>query len=324
MKHKFKSINNFASMYRYKAVPYDKEKDYVFKPKLHGTNASIRMDKKDLFECRSKNRVLSVNDDHMDFTKTMNMIRDQWTEYLKQYNFKEVLIMGEWAGPGVQKSDAVSLIGNRTFFPFAVMVDDSTVYSTSLGINAFFTQELRVVELPVIYRNTLNFNEVEPVQDFVDDINAIVEQYEEVDPFIYSNYGIKGCGEGIVGTLAESESPTQFFEYAFKAKTEAHRVKKTKSPAAVREPIPQEALQFASTYVTKARMEQCISELGIKNPLMQDTQEVLRWMNADILKESTDDVKDMGVDYSKLVKPTNTRIVTMWKAFVNGDQDGLT
>lgn len=315
MDNKMPSIGNFASMYRHKADYIDKEVEYTIKPKLHGTNGSIQI-KDGILQCRSKNRILTPESDHMDFTKTMLAIQDQWRAYATaSWGGRPITVYGEWAGPGVQQSDAVSLIDRKTFFVFAVYDHVEGVFTDQLHVMDHIDSD-RVYEIPIIRKHTLNFNCTKPVQWFVDIINEEVEAMEEQDHFIKAAFDVDGVGEGVVGSPAWAPSHTYWAEHTFKAKTEAHRVKKTKAPASVKEPLPQEAFAFAETYVTEARMKQAMGELQIHHPLMSHTGDIIKWMNTDIIKESLDDVSDMGIDYGKMQKVINTRIVAMWKTFV--------
>ena len=323
MKHKFGSIGAFAQMYNYRSDMIGPTLKYVLKPKLHGSNASILLTGLGM-EFRSKNRVLSIEDDHVGFAAAMTKHEELWMNMLEDNDFKPLLIMGEWAGPGVQKSDAVSLISEKTFFVFAIHYPENDeelahVATKHLDIDeVYFPDVDNVKELPVIHEFDLSFAQTDMIMHIVDKINEIVGQYETEDPYIKETFGISGHGEGVVGTLSMATSLEEYFDYAFKAKTEAHRTKATSVPAAVREPLPQEALEFAETFVTLPRMKQCIHELGIETPDMRFTQNVMNWMKADVWKESQQEVEAMGVERKTLEKVVGHKIVALWKGIVNG------
>lgn len=314
MEHAFRSINNFASMYRHRADMLKPDIRYVLKPKIHGSNASILITP-DGIECRSKNRILSEDDDHMNFCKSMGMIEQDWMEYTMGADW--CLVMGEWAGKGVQREDAVSLLEDKKYFVFAVMFP-SGVYSTALGVDDFFRDNDMVHEVPPVQYLDIPFDPSKDLNTTINTINAEVAKFEVEDPYIKALFDISGTGEGIVGTPANCRDFDEYFNYAFKAKTEAHRVKKTSLPASVREPLPQEAFEFANMYVTEARLKQCIHELRIEIPEMRFTPQVIQWMSADILKESMDDVEQMELEIKSLMKVVNTKIVQIWKGYVHG------
>lgn len=309
-----KSITNFASMYSYNSGELDRVVEYVYKPKLHGTNVSILMDKDGKFECRSKNRVLSINNDHMEFCQMMEKHRESLLEELKHKDQQTITLFGEWAGPGVQRSDAVSKMDKKRLFIFS-MESNGMFYGDKILYNQYGDD---IYELPILDRRKINFYHRADVQAEVDLINKIVDTYEVEDPYIKGMFKLEGSGEGIVGAPIFMEDRNEWFSHAFKAKTEAHRVKKTNLPAAVREPLPQEAFEFAETYATLPRLKQCITELSIETPSMKDTANVLQWMHTDIVKESVEDLKQMNVGYKTISKAINPRIVEMWKNVVQG------
>lgn len=326
MKHKFGSIGAFAQMYNYRSDMIGPTLTYVLKPKLHGSNVSVLITT-DGIQYRSKNRVLQIDDDHMGFANAMSKYEDRWEDMLEDNIFNPVLVMGEWAGPGVQKSDAVSMIPEKTFFVFAIYYPEtgdefSHVVSKHLDIDTtYFADISNVREIPVIHEFDLSFSQTDMVLHHVAKINEIVEEFETVDPYIKKVYDIEGTGEGVVGTLSFAVSLEEYFDYAFKAKTEAHRTKATSAPAAAKEPLPQEALEFAETFVTLPRMKQCIHELGIEVPDMKFTQQVMNWMKADVWKESEQEVEEMGVETKALEKVLGHKIVALWKGIVNGKVD---
>lgn len=328
MKHQFKSINSFANMYNYKADYAMPPINYVLKPKLHGSNASILISLEGI-ECRSKNRVLSPENDHMNFCKAMMVHEKIWLDMLEDNDFQDLVVYGEWAGPGVQKTDAVSSIPEKTFFIFAIYYPPTEtsvamVNTKNLWMDIYVPLEVsNVVEVPVLHEFKIPFDVTKDISEHVKLINKLVESFEEEDPYIKGLYSVDGPGEGIVGSPSLALSLDEYFEYTFKAKTEAHRVKKTKEPASAKEPLPQEALEFANTFVTIPRLKQCVHELKIEVPEMRFTPQVMDWMKADIWKESIPEVEAMGVSQKSLEKVMGHKIVALWKGYVNGQVETI-
>lgn len=312
MKHKMESIESFSRMIKDKRVQYNKKMYYVLKPKLHGTNASIRITSDGEFECRSKNRILSPTEDHMDFMKTMLANEEYWQRFFRKEATDELVIYGEWAGPGIQKSDAVSMIPMKTFFVFSIL-NHNGMYAHNIGLE----EHERIKEIPHVWYDVLELEETADLTPFVNTVNKLVEEFETCDPYIKSIYGIDGTGEGVVGCPIWSPTRQHFFDYTFKAKTEAHRVKKTKAPATVSEPVHESAYELADAYVTIPRFKQAMSELQIDTPDMTHTGSVLKWMHNDIVKESMKELKEMNIDYSNIQKVITRKLVDTWKEIVN-------
>lgn len=315
MEHKFKSINNFGNMYRHASGMFEEDKEYQIKPKLHGSNVSVHI-KDGQFSVRSKNRVLAADDDHMNAYKALEEEKDYFLRWAGEL---EVVFMGEWAGEGVHRgaTDAVCTLEGKCLYIFAVMVNGRI--KTDFTVNALkgMTEDTDLIKwVPTLNVINIPMNITKPVQPAVDWINDRVEDFEVRDEYICDLYDLPDIhGEGIVGVLNNC-SFDDYFKYAFKAKTEAHQVKKAKAPAMAKEPIPQDALNFAHTFATEARIKQAIDELGVELD-MRHTGDVIKWMNDDIQKESIDELKDMECEWKHVAKATNTVIVQIWKEMVN-------
>ena len=315
MENKMMSINNFGNMYRHASGLNNPQVAYAIKPKLHGSNGSVRVNlKTGVFEVRSKNRVLTESNDHLEFCKKMNLIRDVWEDCAQEYE-GEVTFFGEWAGNGVQRSqDAICMLNTKMFFPFAVLDEKEFCYDflTTLSLK----ESGLVRNLPVLEYMNIPMCISDDINPAVEKINKHVESFEEVDPYVEKEFGIRGPGEGVVGGPITAPTMEEWFAYAFKAKTEAHRVKKTKMAASGREPLPQEALQFAEMFVTMPRLNQAIAELGVDLD-MKNTPLVLQWMGHDIKKESVNELEEMGLEWKSVAKIVNTRVVQLWKSYCN-------
>lgn len=327
------SINGFSSMYRHMSDMSSTDTfEYILKTKLHGTNGSIKMNFVDLdadISACSKNRKLwsiseGLDSGHMGFevfvSKMKNELLDWGFNILSAKNSKEhyVQLYGEWAGLGVQKgtSDAVCLVPEKTFFLYAIQIGKSMISDLRFLENTDFTEETGIQIIPEICRINIPFCNVSDLTEQIDQVNAIVGIMETVDTYIRSLYGVEGTGEGVVGSRSEDLSRDDYFDYIFKAKTEAHRVKKSASPMKL-EPLPQDVIDLANTYVTLPRMQQAISELSLELE-MKNTPLILAWMGGDIKKEAADDIMGMGYEWKGVSKIVNTQVVRMWKELVNG------
>ena len=315
MEHKFKSINNFESMYRHAAEMLGHTFEYQIKPKLHGSNVSVYVNKGQV-EVRSKNRVLSAEDDHLNAYKSLMKYKNYFIDWAYT---QEVVFMGEWAGEGVHRgsTDAVCTLKGKCFYIFAVMIDNIvyTDFENEFWWGYYEGNE-DIKWVPTLNTIEIPMDNTKSVQSVVDWINDRVGDFEVRDEYICDLYDLDNIhGEGIVG-VRDGISFDDYFKYAFKAKTAAHQVKKTKAPAAVKDPIPQNSIAFAETFVTEPRFKQCLSELDVDLD-MKNTGKVIQWMNTDIQKESVDELLDMQTEWSAVSKVVNMVIVRKWKEMVN-------
>jgi hypothetical protein len=338
MDNKFTGITNFSSMYRHMSGHDVATNEYILKPKLHGTNASVRFEYSDgqlvAWHPCSKNRELTVGDDHMGWAmfcsgnslELGNIAGQADRHFNTDDNPQEIQIYGEWAGEGIQKgtSDAVCGIEGKHFFIFAIRIDHSMISDLTFLKPKTRTHNIHII--PELGRMDLNLNVFEPIDDFTDKVNAEVGLMENADAYIYKLFGVEGTGEGLVGTRSDVMPMSTYFENAFKAKTSAHAVKTQSKPAHI-EPLPQDLIAFATAYVTGPRMDQAISEISMDMSVdrmsmdMRNTPLILSWMAKDIIKEGEDELVEMGYEWKKVAKTVNALVIKMWKERVNENKD---
>ena len=289
---KFPSIESFAHIFR------DIVGGLEVRPKikLHGTNGGIWIKDGEVI-AQSRNNLL-INSDNAGFAAFVKSQEKLWAKVSQV----ECVIFGEWAGPGIQSIDAVTKIPKRQFFIFACympdvnhIVTDPEVLKEIIGVDL---QDVRVLPwagqaVKIDYTNAGVFSET---------ANAIVEEIGEMDPYIKETFGVEGPGEGLV-YMPEHGCNMEFFcRNTFKAKTEAHRVKRSSKAVTVKIDIPKDVVDFAKMFVTEARCQQGLIEGcgGDRSP--QRTGEFINWMCADIYKESKVELEAMGYEWGKLAK----------------------
>ena len=309
----FNSINNFSKMYNYNSGPTDnyETRKYAMLPKLHGTNASIHIDGNEI-TAYSKNRKLKLNDDNHGFANHVETVSKLIRERLGGQLMPSTLY-GEWCGQGIHSGaqDMVCQLPERKFFVFAVRIGEE-VFTDFSDIHTDL-EEIGFVPVLPLYMEAVPFQLTPRIHQVVTKLNQTVLELESTDKFISGMYPeLEGNGEGVVGVLWPECSWEDYFKYAFKAKTEAHRVKATKQAVSVSEPLPEDALKFCATFATKARLTQAVSELGLTYD-MRNTKAVLEWFVKDVEKESKEEVLAMGVQWTRIIKTLNPYVVKLWK-----------
>lgn len=316
----FPSINSFAKMVGYQHYLGNDGKKFsmVLYPKLHGTNASIKIYPDASVEYRSKNRVLSFGADNAAF-----MAETAPNEALICAHFwdetQEVTIYGEWIGSGIHKSeDAACNLPSRTLCVFAVQRGDRI--STDMVTEARRLRECGFTPMRPAGFITLDTTYGADLTKQVDIINSAVDIIAERDWFIAEEFGVIGAGEGVVGTVfGEGIDDQLYWDLAFKAKSEAHRVKKTKSAATAQEPMPHDIMNFVDMMVTEQRIRQAVDEQELQWD-MRNTPHILKWVANDVLKEGQEEMASLDIEWKKIAKMVNGRIVTKWKELVNAEE----
>ena len=87
----------------------------------------------------------------------------------------------------------------------------------------------------------------------------------------------------------ESDELAERLSYAellFKAKGEKHQAVKTKQPVQIDPEVAKNIDDFVNLFVTPARLEQAVTEVGCGEFDMAKIGAFLKWFNADVQKES--------------------------------------
>jgi hypothetical protein len=302
---KFTSIEKFSDIWKM-AQRHNLGKHFHRpKVKLHGTNAGIRIvDGIVVFQKRTED--VTPLADNAGFAS--------WAMGVDWKLDRNIIIYGEWAGPGVQKSDAVSGIPQKMFFVFSILlldvgVDEPNYVIEPEEIAKFLPENDRIHVIP------WHSDPVELDTDSSDGarlygkfLEEEVDKIGERDPYIFEKFGVDGSGEGLVSALWVPEGIVRvehYNTYVFKVKSEAHRVQKTKSPASIHVEIPDSVRSFGTMFVTEARCQQMVDEHCGGDFAPKNIGVFLKNLNADILKESKNEFVELGVDWKVVAKVIN-------------------
>ena len=315
---KFTSINRFASVYKGQnmfSVPAKVR--YGAKIKLHGTNAGVRISEGEV-TAQGRNRDLSIGDDQFGFNYWVQKHAEEWTAVPKNmYAPKKatVVVHGEWAGRGIQKSDAVSRLEVKRFYVFAIEVDGEMIVEPD-EIESYLPDlwELMVLPWYSIEEEDLDFSDRTACSIFSKKAAAEVEKIGTRDPFIAEFFGVEGPGEGLVYVPTNYKSRDMYSYLTFKAKAEHHGVNKKKQTVSVEVEVPENVKGFVDMFVTIPRMEQAVSEgcAGVIDP--KTTGDFLKWMGQDIVKESKDELEESGLTWKDVNKSVTKKSLEWFKA----------
>lgn len=306
MKHiSFGSIESLHNKVHLANKHFHTEQRFYVKPKLHGTNASIVIKPNGEVYAQSRKNVITPENDNAGFAR--------WVESLDintNLAHSTWIIYGEWAGTGIQKNDAVTQIGKKAFFPICMRVikNDGTEEVDHKPV--FIEKILEVVGIdghpdihviPIMAELDISFSgDSEHLQAVENTINALVAQFEEIDPYINDLFGVEAPGEGVVVYPDVTDWDT-YHELSFKAKTKSHSVNKNKSSASFKVEVSPDVFDFAERFATLPRFAQAVEELGIDIE-MKNIGQFLKWVNQDIIKESKDELEESELDWKQCSK----------------------
>lgn len=316
---KWKSINKFSDASA-KAQKYNvKNFSYRGKIKLHGTNAGIHFEDGIAYP-QKRSDFITIYNDHIGFADFVSKLGIQ--------NFhNNVIIYGEWAGPNIQKNDAVTKIENKSLFVFSVYdISENEMIIEPKEINEYiidiFGNDYEKQNIYVIPWHTeimtIDFTRQNMCQRFVDNVmkevdNSIANQ----DPYIKAKFDVDGCGEGLVmygvngcfidGTEIENEI---LHDYMFKAKTEKHSVQKSKNRNNVAPEKPDGIDDFISMFFTEQRFEQILGQIG-GTATREKTGQFMKAVMSDVYKESEQEILLADFDWKDVPKYA-TPVVKEW------------
>lgn len=325
---KYTSIESFAHVYR--GQDYFDQKvsvNYGAKIKMHGTNAAVRVTPDGYAFAQSRSRDITPEQDNAGFAAWVAETHDAWgflTESVDEIAPEsDIIFYGEWAGKGIQKGDAVCQLNDKYFFVFAVYVAESETYIVDPAMIEALVPDLdQVVVLPWdrAYHDAIDFNDAGLCESFAQMLTEHVESVGERDPFIYNIFGISGPGEGWVLTpmCNPGMDPTKvgtvdeywYNRLTFKVKTQAHGVKKGKAASKDLE-IPEGVPEFVEAFVTPARCEQGLAEIGgVAAP--EKTGDFLKWLGQDVKKESAAELSEMMLEWRDVSKHVTAAARVWW------------
>lgn len=316
---KFPSIESFAHVWRSMNRRFDPTPTvFGAKIKLHGTNGGVRVNNDGTVVAQSRSRDLTPEDDNAGFAAWVAQTADAWSLDPRVFiDISHITYFGEWAGKGIQKNDAVTRLDDKYFFVFAIQIDDR-VYTDPNYIETAIPDLDHVIVLPW-YNHELTavyWTNAALTNLWIDRLNEEVDRIGACDPFIKDLFDIEGPGEGLVlmpfaGIETHGMERDEFAHLTFKAKSEAHRVKKMGSAVSKRVEVPVGVHEFVDMFATEARFEQGLMEACDGIAEKPRTADFLKWVGNDIIKESEVERAEAGLEWKDLAKHVN-QVAVRW------------
>ncbi len=264
---------------------------YRAKIKLDGSNGGVQIFTDGTVAVQSRSQIISPENDNLGFA---NWVNQNLNYFANLASAEHATIFGEWCGKGIQQRTAVSECDRKIFAVFAVQFGGDYGKLAKLEvcpdrIAAFLPKHPDIFVLPFYGESiVLDFGDRTQLESAVEILNQAVNTVETVDPWVKETFGIEGIGEGLV-LFPESNELAERLSYAellFKAKGEKHQAVKTKQPVQIDPEIAKSIDDFVNLFVTPARLEQAVTEVGCGEFDMDKIGAFLKWFNADVEKES--------------------------------------
>ena len=275
---------------------------YVGTVKLHGTNASVRIEGDQVF-AQSRSRVLSIGDDNFGFAQFVEANKQLFLDMRRYFIVDETLpltIYGEWCGKGIQNGVAISQL-DRHFVIFSCLIDGKFY-------RADIRMDMLADEIPVWNAAGVFHIHQVPAYDIVVDFarpEAAVDRLTELTVAVENECpwgkfrGVSGVGEGIVWSPLDHSLGHDWW---FKSKGLKHK-KEGKAPKVEVAPEVVESMrELAEKLLPEWRLEQGLSALRERGLEIEpkNTGAYIKWISEDILKEETDVLEANGVEWKKI------------------------
>jgi len=268
--------------------------------KLHGTNASVCYNEKDGIWYQSRKRIITPQQDNAGFAMFAEKRKDIFMEMFNKLSLsceETITIFGEWAGQGIQKTVAISLIP-KSFFILGIKVGE---YWLDCGGLRSIENRIYNIEDYKSFEIEVDFNNPELAQ------NEIIKQtlsVEEECP-VAKSLGHEGTGEGIVYSCYDNGT-----HYPFKSKGEKHSKSKVKTLKVVDSERINKINELAEKVTPVWRLEQFLNEVCNLNNGGEITRDkispFIRAVIEDIFKEELDVISKSEIESKELGKPVST------------------
>jgi hypothetical protein len=200
---KWPSIESFKDVYKHAMRNHVETLTFRGKIKLHGTKAAIRIDA-DGITAEKRTSDVFPDADNAGFAR---FVQDECAARIAHYlpNIG-MTIHGEWAGPGIQRSDAITDTDRKRFFVFAIefhaddylMLDPGVITQQLTAIGLLPHSAINVLPWAT-EATTINILNQPECQAFITKQVMYVDGVIGVeDPYVKEMFGVSGHGEGLV------------------------------------------------------------------------------------------------------------------------------
>jgi len=297
---------------------------YKSKIKLDGTQGSIRLIFKDRqVIAQSREVVLVDGKDNAGFAKWVESNKDKFIAWMDHFESKLKLqheqiegyvLFGEWSGKGVQNRCAISSIDRKVFALFALQpigsTNDDTLVVDPEVLNSYFKDvcpDFYVIPWVDDKEYLVDWSKSsEELQSITEELNALVAEVEKCDPWVKSQFGVEGLGEGFVmfPVSVEHIGKTNFANLAAKCKGDKHKTVAQKRSVQVEPETAASASAFAQLTLTLPRLEQGVRAVsgGEVKFEQKSVGTFLKWIAADVQKECQTELAASNLSWKDVQK----------------------
>lgn len=264
-------------------------------PKLDGTNCAVVFLKDGTYYCQSKNRIISVDDDHHGFSK---FVKDNEADFFKLRDSltetDEVLIVyGEFVGQGISKNHAICLTQHAFFIIDAFVVNEG-VKEPIMFEESFVSDTIKNIR----HFSTVDIVETNEARDYYKQLNERLRNEFEYCPVTYALYGERGPLEGLVGEVSVYGPGGALFYFKIKNDDKIHNN--------LEAPLYKNMTQFAQLAIDIRcqqaidYMKECHGDIWASDKMNEKIKLFTDWIVNDILAEDGEAYQKFGKNEASL------------------------
>ena len=280
--------------------------------KLHGTNAGVAF-LKDGVKFQSRTRYITPEDDNYGFAAFATdklYALELFARYTRALHTlpedAEVILFGEWIGPGINKGCVIHTFPLRQFVIFSavhVLGEDEYVALPALPHWEPNSKSRQIFSVTTAQAYTITIDPLSEASRMQarDKLAELTLQVEDECPW-GKLFGLSGIGEGIVWVpTGEHSGKTEWY---FKTKGNKHKGKAEKVHIPVDVEAVASARAFADEMVDEARLEQGLEALKEQGLVleMRSLGPYLKWVGGDVQREGADKLEASGLTWKKAAK----------------------
>lgn len=320
---KWQKIGKFSDAVAYARSRGLGEVTYIGTVKLHGTNAGVRRTPDGRLIVQSRNRA-GLDGGHLGFWQFVQERKDEihvlFDATLSANALSpdtDVVLFGEWIGPGIQKGVAINQLPEKQWVLFGARLTQNKRQLRVLSAHP----EAGIHNINYGPTFLLNVNFDATLAETTKTLTIWTLGVEQQCPWA-EMFGIEGIGEGIVWKPRD-EPFVHISDLWFKTKGEKHRGKKDRSGANTKvkdkPAVSDDVVAFVNEHLTERRLEQgleALAEQG-RSLTMRSTKSFLDAVLNDLRLETVNEREASALEWKPIGAFASRKAVGWFKERVN-------
>jgi hypothetical protein len=278
---------------------------YNAKVKLHGENMGVQISSDGKGLPQSRKMSLSLENDLNGFARFV--LSEPHHAFFSQERLRGYIVYGEWCGSGIQENTALNQLKQRLFAVFCIRkINEDILITEPDAIKELLGDLPDLIYILPWHGLSITVDWSAKDEELSSNaliINQAVGEVEKTDPWVLSNFGVSGVGEGLVFYPVSPEhlGYEGFSNLSFKAKGAVHRQLKVKEPAQINPEKVASVNAFVDLVLTEARLSQGMTTAA-PGFSKQNLGKFISWILADIQKETQSELGASGLTFAQVSK----------------------